>query len=80
MPEPIEKPVLRPAFKLSRQELASVIETATGQKPKDGFHNLIVSQSMDGSTGSISWVDAAGQLKTAQPKEAKTSAKKPASS
>ena len=81
MPEPIVKPELRPSFRLSREELAALIEAATGQKPKNGFQSLSVSQSADGQTGVITWLDAAGDTPEEKPKKAgKSDAKQPANS
>lgn len=59
MPEEIKQTVLKPRFKLSKDELAKLIEGTTGQKPKSGFVGLSVSQLVDGS-GIITWVDSEG--------------------
>ena len=57
MPEEIKEQVLKPKYTLTRAELASLIEHATGRKPKSGFTGLSVAQLVDG-TGRIMWVDA----------------------
>lgn len=61
MPEEVKQKTLRPAYKLSRDEVAKLIETATGQKPADGFHSLTVTMAMDGESGQVTWVDAANR-------------------
>ena len=63
MPEQIDVPTLRPQYKLDRNEIASLVEGATGQKPKDGFHSVTLTMQMDGEAGMLTWVDAANRVK-----------------
>ena len=63
MPEQIDVPTLRPQYKLDRNEIASLVEGATGQKPKDGFHSVTLTMQMDGEAGTLTWVDAANRAK-----------------
>ncbi len=67
MAEEIKQPVLRPQFKLSRDEIANAVEGMTGQKPKDGFHSVTLTMGMDGNSGNLTWVDAANLIPSLAP-------------
>lgn len=77
MPEAIEEPVLRPKFKLTRDEIAKVIADATGQKPKPGFHSVTLVMQMDGESGMLQWVDAANRTNLVTPKVQQSTPEKP---
>ena len=67
MPEALNKPTLRPQFKLSRDEISKLVEDTTGQKPKNGFHSVTLTMQMDGEAGTLTWVDAAERIKSVAP-------------
>ena len=63
MPEEVKEETLRPVFKLSRDEIAKLVEDVTGQKPKEGFHSVTLTMQMDGEQGTLQWVNAANRAK-----------------
>lgn len=67
MPEEVKQKTLRPAYKLSREEIAKLVEDATGQKPDNGFHSVTLTMAMDGESGNLQWVDAANRVGIPKP-------------
>jgi len=63
MPEELQAQTLRPQYKLTRDEIAKLVEDTTGQKPKDGFHSVTLTMQMNGDAGTLTWVDAAERVK-----------------
>ena len=61
MPEEVKQETLRPVYKLTRDEIAKVVEDATGQKPNEGFHSVTLTMQMNGESGTMTWVNAANR-------------------